>query len=38
MKGLRASHFRRIHQGLRLDLILTVVGPAVFLVLTVFLL
>ena len=33
MKGLRASHFRRIHQGLRLDLILTVVGPAVFLIL-----
>ena len=33
MKGLRASHFRRIHQGLRLDLILTVAGPAVFLVL-----
>ena len=32
MKGLRASHFRRIHLGLRLDLILTVVGPAVFLV------
>ena len=32
MKGLRASHFRRIHKGLRLDLILTVVGPAVFLV------
>ena len=33
MKGLRASHFRRIHKGLRLDLILTVAGPAVFLVL-----
>ena len=33
MKGLRASHFRRIHKGLRLDLILTVVGPAVFLLL-----
>lgn len=33
MKGLRASHFRRIHNGLRLDLILTVAGPAVFLVL-----
>ena len=33
MKGLRASHFRRIHQGLRLDLILTVAGPAVFLIL-----
>ena len=33
MKGLRASYFRRIHQGLRLDLILTVVGPAVFLIL-----
>ena len=33
MKGLRASHFRRIHKGLRLDLILTVVGPTVFLVL-----
>ena len=33
MKGLRASHFRRVHKGLRLDLILTLVGPAVFLVL-----
>ena len=33
MKGLRASHFRRIHKGLRLDLILTVAGPAVFLML-----
>ena len=33
MKGLRASHFRRIHKGLLLDLILTVAGPAVFLVL-----
>ena len=33
MKGLRVSHFRRIHKGLRLDLILTVVGPTVFLVL-----
>ena len=33
MKGLRASYFRRIHKGLRLDLILTVAGPAVFLVL-----
>ena len=33
MKGLRASHFRRIHKGLRLDLILTVAGPAVFLIL-----
>ena len=33
MRGLRASHFRRIHKGLRLDLILTVAGPAVFLVL-----
>ena len=33
MKGLRASHFRRIHKGLRLDLILAVAGPAVFLVL-----
>ena len=33
MKGLRASHFRRVHKGLRLDLILTVVGPAVFLAL-----
>ena len=33
MKGLRASHFRRIYRGLRLDLILTVAGPAVFLVL-----
>ena len=26
MKGLRASHFRRIYKGLRLDLILTVAG------------
>jgi hypothetical protein len=33
MKGLRASHFRRIHKGLLLDLILTVAGPAVFLLL-----
>ena len=33
MKGLRAAHFRRIHKGLRLDLILTVAGPAVFLIL-----
>ena len=33
MKGLRASHFRRIHRGLRLDLILTVAGPVIFLVL-----
>ena len=33
MKGLRASHFRRIHKGLRLDLILTVAGPVIFLVL-----
>ena len=33
MKGLRVSHFSRIHKGLRLDLILTVVGPTVFLVL-----
>ena len=33
MNGLRASHFRRIHQGLRLDLILTVAGPVVFLIL-----
>ena len=33
MKGLRASHFRRIHKGLRLDLILTVAGPVVFLAL-----
>ena len=33
MKGLRASHFRRIHKGLRLDLILTVAGPVAFLVL-----
>ena len=33
MKGLRAAHFRRIHKGLRLDLILTVAGPAAFLVL-----
>ena len=33
MKGLRASHFRRIHKGLLLDLILTIAGPAVFLVL-----
>ena len=33
MKGLRASHFRRIYKGLRLDLILTGAGPAVFLVL-----
>ena len=33
MKGLRASHFRRIHKGLQLDLILTVAGPVVFLAL-----
>ena len=33
MKGLQASHFRRIYKGLRLDLILTVAGPAVFLIL-----
>ena len=33
MKGLRASHFRRIYKGLRLDLILTVAGPAFFLIL-----
>ena len=33
MKGLWVSHFSRIHKGLRLDLILTVVGPTVFLVL-----
>ena len=33
MKGLRASHFRRIHKGLRLDLILTVAGPVIFLIL-----
>ena len=33
MKGLRASCFRRIHKGLLLDLILTVAGPVVFLIL-----
>ena len=33
MKGLRASYFRRIHKGLRLDLILTAAGPAAFLIL-----
>ena len=33
MKGLRASHFRHIYKGLRLELILTVAGPVVFLVL-----
>lgn len=33
MKGLRAAPFMRIHKGLKLDLILMIAGPAVFLVL-----
>ena len=34
MVGLQASYFRRIYKGLMLDLILTVVGPVVLLILT----